>query len=206
MSVFIKQGDYSNGTPIDGPEISGEFDNIYNALNQSSLDKELNHNFNGTQPSLIVDQLSTGDILQFKVGNNIVSRIDNSGIIHSNDTKLINVFTWFVDNPSTSDEISKIFIPPSNATIIDTFGVIWSGQGVQGNFSQWQLQRQGDPFALSFTLQLDTTTLPNTIIATGINGNPNLSPSDVIFIDNLGLAGSATGFTFFITYFTNELV
>jgi hypothetical protein len=114
MAVFDIIGSYGNGTVVDGPELTAEFENIYDAWNGTSTDKELHHKFSGANPSLIVDQLGAGPIARFRQNGVDKCVIGNDGKI-TNDNVIKDVFSWFIDTPTAGVDIeeSKLFVVPS---------------------------------------------------------------------------------------------
>lgn len=129
MAVFDIIGSYGNGTVVDGPELTAEFENIYDAWNGSSTDKELHHKFNGANPSLIVDQLGAGPIARFRQNGVDKCVIGNDGKI-VNANVIVDKFDWYIDAPTVNPDVQerKVFIVPAGNTMrITKFSLIRRG-------------------------------------------------------------------------------
>lgn len=130
MATFTIIGSYGNGTVVDGPENTAEFNNIYDAFNGTSTDKELHHKFSGANPSLIIDQLGAGVIARFRQNGSDKLVIDNAGKI-VNANVIVDKYQWYVDVPttlSTDPQERKVFIVPAGNTMrITKFSIIRHG-------------------------------------------------------------------------------
>lgn len=130
MAVFDIIGSYGNGTVVDGPELTAEFENIYDAWNGTSTDKELHHKFSGANPSLIIDQLGAGPIARFRQNGVDKLVIGNDGKI-VNANVIVDKYSWYVDAPTqltTDIQERKLFIVPAGNTMrITKFSIIRRG-------------------------------------------------------------------------------
>lgn len=116
MSAFIKIGDYANGTLIDGDEFTAELENIYNAFNGTSIERELHHKFNGANPGIIIDQLDDGLIVDHRKSGLSICPIGNNGkIVNANVIKRKHV--WFLTSILNNPEVLKTFLIPSGTGI-----------------------------------------------------------------------------------------
>lgn len=85
MAAFQKLGDYSNGTPNDGSEVTTEFNNIYDAFNGTSSDKEMERKLShATKPPLIFNQTGAGKLAQFQLNG-----VDEVFIANAGDIQII---------------------------------------------------------------------------------------------------------------------
>lgn len=118
---LIKLGDYANGTFIDRDEWVAELSNIYNTFNGNNSANEFHHRFSGANPSLIVDQISTGLICDFRFSGLSKSPILNNGKI-TNDNVIKKKFAWSFNfaadpfsgaNPRLTSRVNEYFIIPT---------------------------------------------------------------------------------------------
>ena len=146
MAAFEILGTYTNGSVIDGPEIADEFDNIYEAWNGTSTDKEIEHKFSGSEPALIIDQLGSGKILSARVDGVELASIENTGKIVSPNV-LVDKFSWFIQDPNSvsGTELLKVFIVPDGTSMRITKFSILRRQGGHGGGTSvaFRLQQNG---------------------------------------------------------------
>lgn len=80
MAAFQKLGDYTNGTVNDGTEVTAEYNNIYEAFNGTSSDKEMERKLNhATKAPMINNQTGAGKLAQFQLSGTDKVTIENSG-------------------------------------------------------------------------------------------------------------------------------
>ena len=195
MAAFIRQGDYANGTFIDLDEWLTELDSVYGTFNGESFDKELHHKFDGTEPGIIIDQLDTGMIADFRKSSASSCPIANNGKI-TNSNVIKRTHNWFFD----IDGEDRVFIVPNGVSMrVLRFGGIYR-TGLSGSSTVFQLWRIGDGFPLSFNLVFNGSEGVNGLVEVGINGTGTLNPGDIIYVDRIGLAGTAVDFTLFMEW------
>jgi hypothetical protein len=79
MSTLALLGNYNNGTNADGAEVTSEWLQLINALNATATDKNLITRFSGTDPVYVLDQLSTGRIIELRKSGTARVYIDTNG-------------------------------------------------------------------------------------------------------------------------------
>jgi hypothetical protein len=188
MALFDIIGTYTNASVVDGPEIAAEYENIYDAFNGNSTDKEIHHKFNGTEPALIIDQLGAGPIARFRQNGVDKLIVANDGKI-TNDNVVKEKFTWFIQSPTNASnfdgEEGKVFIVPNGIGMrltklsIIRRGGSHSAGGILG-YALTRLSPVNTIIESTGPRLNDTNNLANTEYSVVLNFA--ISPNDVIVI------------------------
>lgn len=183
MAVFDIIGSYANGTVVDGPEITTEFENIYDAWNGTSTDKEMHHQFSGSDPGLIIDQLGAGPIARFRQNGIDKCVIGNDGKI-TNDNVLVDKFVWFINNPTLandSDTSKTNLVPAGIGLRLTKLSIIRSGGSHTGGSSlTFGLRRNGVLLVPNIAFS-DANNAINTEYS--VNFNQVLAANDRLILD-----------------------
>lgn len=186
MAAFVIIGSYANGTVVDGPENTAEFNNIYEAFNGTSTDKEIHHKFSGANPSMIIDQLGAGPIARFRQNGVDKLVIGNDGKI-TNANVLLDKFTWYIALPTAGLDFDeqKMFIAPAGVSMrITKFSIIRkSGSHTAGQTTTFRLRNIGTSTDLGSGVSFNNgNNLANTEYSEALN--ITLNPGDIIGITN----------------------
>lgn len=186
MAAFQKLGDYTNGTANDGSEVTTEFNNIYNAFNGTSSDKEMERKLDhGTEPCMVFNQVGAGPIIEGKQNSNLKFTVGNDGKI-ANDNVTKHKELWFLQDPnSVGGEFLKVWIAPSGTGMRMTkLSIIRVGGGHSGGHTAtFQFNRNGVGVAGTIAFS-DANNLANTEYSVALNQalsagdkiNPTVNP------------------------------
>jgi|SRR5882672_256382 len=191
MATFQKLGDYSGGTTVDGTELTNEFNNIYNAFNGTSTDKEIHHKFSGTNPSLILNQQGSGLILDARKSGVTLLSITNSGKITS-PSIIVRELTFYIVLPSalTSGEVLKLYGLPLGSINITNLKISYNGGShTSGGVLTYRITKNN--VQVGTALSLDNTNNTIRTLYTQIQAI-SVTVNDIIGIARTALTGSVT--------------
>lgn len=186
MAAFQKLGDYTNGTANDGSEITAEFNNIYNAFNGTSSDKEMIRKLShATEPAMEFDQLGAGPIIEGKQNSALKFTFDNAGKL-VNDNVLVITKSWlYTVLPAAVETVEsqpRFIVPSAGVNTITRLYVVWAAGADSGASNVFTIKRRN----AAGTLQADVGTVEvntpaqNAILDNNISDVP-LTAGDQIY-------------------------